>query len=653
MSSHPPVSFRPFFAAFLCVAAPSLTLADVPASDPPMPELSVVVTGTRTARRVTEDPVGTEVVGARELDTRGVRDASSVLESEPGVQLQRSFQGSSFQLRGLDAKYVRILVDGLPVTGQVNDVIDLRRYSVEGLERIEIVRGAASSLYGSDALAGVINLISRRPVHALELSGFAEYGSVNTSVAGVTAGTRQGDVATSISANWFGNDSWDLDPTDDNPATNGDARRVGLATARVFWTPSERVELQAHARGGHIDSRGVDFQPPRALYNRRVAETEGALALQGAWTPVDSTRISASLQGNGFWRTFDRRQRQGPGDEYMESVETLLRGELQVDHALTRWLELTVGGGGQNAHLASPRLEGGGERVNTGWAFAQAETSFGPVNLVAGARLDHDSAFGTHLSPRASARIGLFGEEHLALRLSYGEGFRAPSFGERYLLFRNQVANYIVFGNAALDAETSRGALAALEYVPRRSPWGGRLVPHARVAFHHTLLDGLIQPRETSDSSGVEQRFQYVNYSDGRITGVEASAGVGYRDRLVVDFGYAWLATRATFDDVERALPGRAENQATLNVIWRHPRLGTEASLRQQVLLGRAALEDDTMLPFLYTADVRVSQRLWRADTRRSELRAYAAAENLAGMTDPLFLQLPGRTFTAGLSARY
>lgn len=623
-------------------------------AQPAEPELRTVVTGTRTPRRLSEDPVGTEQVGARELEARGVRDASHALEAEPGLQVERSFRGSSFQLRGLDAKYVRILVDGLPVTGQVNDVIDLRRYSLEGVEKIELVRGASSSLYGSDALAGVINLISRRPKRALELSGFAQYGSVNTSVAGVTAGGRQGDLSGSLSLNWFGNDSWDLTPGDENLATNGDARRVGLGSGRLFWQPSERFELMVTARAGRLDSRGVDLQPPRALYNRRVGETEGAVAAQATWTPDDHTRILASLQGNGFWRQFHRQQRQGPGLEDMDSLERLLRGELQADRSITDWLDLTAGVGAQRATLDSPRLADGGDEVVTGWGFAQGEAAAGPLRIVAGTRLDLDSQFGAHLSPRIALRLGVPGVEGLALRLSYGEGFRAPSFGERYLLFHNPVANYIVYGNEALSPETSRGGHASVEYTPRQTTLPLGLLPQLRLTVHHTRLDGLIQARETSDSSAVEQRFRYVNYNDARVTGVEASARVTWRDALMLDLGYAWLSTLATYDGVERALPGRAENQATLNAIWRDDDLGAEASLRQQVLLGRAALEDDTGLPLLYLADVRFSQRVWKpASRRRAEVRVYAAVENVAGMTDPLFLQLPGRTFTAGLSARY
>lgn len=628
--------------------------AEEPPTPPQVPELTVVVTGTRTPRRISEDPVGTEVIGATELAARNVRDASRALEAEPGIQTERSFRGSSFQLRGFDAKYVRILVDGLPVTGQVNDVIDLRRYAMEGVERIEIVRGATSSLYGSDALAGVVNLISRRPKRPLELAGFAQYGMLNQSVAGLTAGTRKGDVSGSLSLNWFGNDSYDLTPGDENLATNGDSRRAGIATGRLFWSPSERVELSAMVRAGFFDSRGVDLQPPRALFNRRVGEDELSGAIQGRIETDEATRISFSLLGNGFWRDFWRQQRQGPGLDDMQSLETLLRSEVQVDRKIVD-TEAAVGAGVQRGSLTSPRLEGGNASVVAGWLFAQAEAMFfDRLQLIAGGRLDLDQTFGVHVSPRIAMRLHLMGRgDGLALRASYGEGFRAPSFGERFLAFHNQVANYVVYGNTALRPEVSRGGQLSLEWTPAKVAALGRFVPSARVTGHFNALQGIIQPREMADSTLVEQRFQYVNYDTGRIAGIEAALRGTWNRNLIADLGFAWLDAQATVDGQRRYLPGRAARQATLSVIARAPSWGTELSVRQQVLVGRSALADDTRLPALYLADVKVSQRVWRNEKTSSDVEAYVLGENLANQNDLAFLALPGRLVTAGVAARY
>jgi outer membrane receptor for ferrienterochelin and colicins len=648
-------------ALVLSLAAGVGASVEPPEPEPPeLPEQAIVVTGTRTPRRLADDPIGTEVIGQRELTARNVRDASRALEAEPGILSERSFRGSSFQLRGLDAKYVRILVDGQPVMGQVNDVIDLRRYAVEAVDRIEIVRGATSALYGSDALAGVVNLVSRRPRRPLEIGGFAQYGMLNQSMLGATAGVRRGDSAGTLSVNWFGNNSYDLTPGDENLSTNGDARRAFTATARGFHTASEKLELMGFVRGGFFDSRGVDLQPPRALFNRRVGEAEGAAGGQATWTPDARTRVTTFLQGNVFARDFSREQRQADRRERMESTESLVRGEVQADRTYAeRKLVVTTGLGGQHAAFRSPRIEGGQASLRTGWLFAQAELGLGEhLDLVAGGRFDADEQFGRQLSPRLAARLKLSSlAEGLSLRAAYGEGFRAPSFGERFLAFYNQVANYVVYGNEALRPEVSRSGQAGLEWAPRVWRLPGGLSPSLRVTGFHTTLDNLIQALELR-SGTLDREFRYENYESARLAGVESSLRLTAGAWLVADLGYAWLDTVATIvredqSQVTRALPGRAGRHLTGSLLYVHEETGTEVTVRAQGLFLRTALADDTTLAPILLADVRLARRLWRATQGRSEVQLYLHVDNLANVTEPEFISLPGTLVALGVNARY
>jgi len=639
----------------------------VPVPPPPgedAPELKVVVTGTRTPRRVGDDPIGTERIGARELQARNVRDVSRALEGEPGIQVERSFRGSSFQLRGLDAKYVRILVDGMPAVGQVNDVIDLHRFAVEGVDRIEVVRGASSALYGSDALAGVINLISRRPKRALESTVFLQYappsdlplvGNVMANAAGGSIGTRQGDFTGLLSLNWFANDPYTLYAG--NPAalpTSGDSRASLQGTGRFSYAPSKAFETSGFVRAGGFQSLGVDLQPPRALFNREVQERELAFGSTTQWVPDELTRVQLLLQGNGFWREFRRQQRQGPGLDEQVSRETLGRGEVQLDRKLQPGLEFTGGAGGQYGHFSSLRIAGGAAQVFQGWTFAQADwTPFPELELIGGLRGDFDSNFGAWASPRIAARLkadGLLGG--LAFRASYGHGFRAPSFGERFLDFNNSVANYRVAGNPDLKPETSQGGQLGAEWTPSWMTDGP--IPTVRLTGHYMRLTNLIQAIETEESTIAFQQFRYDNYSRAYTGGVEASVRVLWDELLIADVGYAWLDARGqySFADPETPLPGRAARQLTANLVLQLPQ-GTEFSSRNSLLFMRTALADGVVLPNIALCDIRLAHRLWKSEKGRSELSLFVQADNLIDVREPEFLSLPGRTFTAGINARY
>ena len=122
---------------------------------------TLVVTGSRTEHSVDESPVSVEVISREDIEQTGGRNVADVLDGQIGVNVQHSFQGSTVQLQGLDSKYILVLVDGERIGGRISGAIDLSRLYIENIERIEIVKGASCALYGSDAIGGVINIITR------------------------------------------------------------------------------------------------------------------------------------------------------------------------------------------------------------------------------------------------------------------------------------------------------------------------------------------------------------------------------------------------------------------------------------------------------------------------------------------------------------
>lgn len=120
----------------------------------------VVVTATRTPHRLINTPVITNLITRDEIEATGAENIGEVLEHKAGVIIHRDGHGDGVQLQGLDSEYVLILVDGEPQIGRIAGKLDMARMAVENVERIEIVKGATSSLFGNAALAGVINIIT-------------------------------------------------------------------------------------------------------------------------------------------------------------------------------------------------------------------------------------------------------------------------------------------------------------------------------------------------------------------------------------------------------------------------------------------------------------------------------------------------------------
>ena len=122
----------------------------------------IVVTGTKTERRLKNTPVITEVITRSEIEATGAENIGEALEHRVGVVVDRDAHGDGVQLQGLDSDYILILLDGEPQVGRIAGKLDLARISVENVERIEIVKGASSALFGSAAMGGVINVITRK-----------------------------------------------------------------------------------------------------------------------------------------------------------------------------------------------------------------------------------------------------------------------------------------------------------------------------------------------------------------------------------------------------------------------------------------------------------------------------------------------------------
>jgi outer membrane receptor for ferrienterochelin and colicins len=137
----------------------------------------IVVTGTRTETTRKESVVATQVIDRTDIETSGASTVADLLESQPGVSLQRTFAGTSIQLQGMNPEHTLILVDGQRIAGRKNGAIDMSRYPVDWIERIEIVKGPSSALYGSEAMGGVINIITRKADKPFSVDAWGSYGT--------------------------------------------------------------------------------------------------------------------------------------------------------------------------------------------------------------------------------------------------------------------------------------------------------------------------------------------------------------------------------------------------------------------------------------------------------------------------------------------
>ncbi len=598
----------------------------------------VVTTAGRRAQRASEASVSTSVVTREEAEARGATSVAEVLETEPGVEIVPSLAGTEVRLRGLDPRQTLILVDGERVIGRTDGALDLARIPVEQVERIEIVRGASSSIHGSDAIGGVVNIITRGApegwtgearLRALGVTGAtadaSALGPVGFDVAGTVAHGSD-DLGARLSVGVHRRPAFDFDRS--TPSTDGSRVDDHTLGGRLRFTLSEAVALTVRVRTLLRVLHGVDDGPGGAVLDRRnhISDSQASLGLDARLS--DAVRVDIRLAGMYFRDRFVRDQRgsdQEDLDQLSDHAQQTLQARVVYEHPGGEHVG-TFGLDQRYEWQSTPRLVDDGSRAR----FAPLVDL--PMSLTAGVRGDFDTQFGVAASPRVALRLA---PGDWVIRANAGLGFRAPDFKELYLAFENPSAGYRVDGTPDLDPERARSL--GLDFQWRA---------HARISlgasFFRTRLDDLIDTAEVEDPGEVGQVFRYVNVEEAITQGWTGTIELAPIDGLRLGASHTFLDARNLTSDAR--LLGRARHRVTFSARYEHERAGTSLGVRGVYLGPRPEAAG--------RADADVQLRVRVAQDIGEHIALQAGADNLLGSSDNARALRP-RTIFAGASVTY
>lgn len=527
------------------------------------PDEVVVVTGTRSEHSRGDSPVATDVIDAATIARSGATSAADLLERVAGIQTTRTAFGASVALQGLDPTQTLVLVDGQRMIGRKDGVLDLSRIGVDRIDHIEIVKGPGSTLYGSDAMAGVIHIVTKRPT-APRFSGDVRYGGFRTFDGSGTYEQRSDRIGSVSTLGLHWQDPYDLDPS--NAAEDG----VGLdqldGSQKLTFDFGPGFDVDASGsyltRGTHAREEqggGASFERINRVEEATAQLTETAL--------TGTTKVAVSQYVTVFRDQFFYDQLgSNREDAYEDNRQTLGELDLTVTSVVGAHTA-TLGTEGFLEHNVSPRLSVPQADRQRGGVYAQDEWEVweDKLDLLPGVRYDLDSQFGGAPTPRLAA--AWFATDDVVVRGNVGLGFRAPSFKELYLLFENPAAGYVVEGNPDLRAERSRGATLAVELDP------GKL-DVAVQGFWNDVTDLITIVQDTSGGFSATQRFVNENIAHAQTLGVDANGSVRLLrgDALSLRLGGQLLRTRDLTDpDLALPLPGRPPASLTGGVYAKLP----------------------------------------------------------------------------------
>lgn len=395
----------------------------------------VVITATRTKRQLSSVPMPVTLISKKQIQQLGSVRLRDVLLEQTGIVMVSDVGNSEgVQMQGVAADYTLIMIDGVPIVGRVSGNIDLRRLTVNNIKQIEIVKGPSSSLYGSEAMGGVINIITEQPKNGNSkgfLQLFTRTGARNEFDfnANVISKKEKFGIVAGINSNSSG--GYDLSPESSNTKT-ANQHQSYTGNLQLTYDFSDKVKALISSRiykQNQNNSESENEQNDWNINGKISHKISNALSLDYL---LYGTKFKAESVFNGETSLFDR---------------TLIRPEVKATYNLSN--STIVTGIGANFDALERSFFDGNKKFEAQYVFGQYD--FNPIekmNVVVGFRFDNSNKYKSAFSPKISANYKF--NNWLTTKFSVGKGFKVPDFRQLFFNFRNSSGGYVVLGTQTI-----------------------------------------------------------------------------------------------------------------------------------------------------------------------------------------------------------
>ena len=537
----------------------------------------VVVTGSGHHQRLKSTATPVHVLSSQEIKEQGITTFDGALtRMMPQVSMAPNSMGTFLRLNGLGNKYILILINGQKLTGDISNNVDLNRINMARVKRIEVLDGAASSLYGSDAIAGVINIITDQPTRDLV--------SVTSDTRVSGHGQLTENIALDIYKNGFGSytsfsrdqaDSYRINDVEYVKGSETETQptiapfftgyRSNLVGQKFTYAPNEHLALNA----------GIDYSYMR--YKGLRWNVGGIYK----FTSRNSLQADFTVDRFRYGKQYDVSTKTYAIDDYVQSKkQRSMEGQLKAILGLMKnsttifgadwrkdYLTATSGNINQNAYTAA--------------AFAQHEMLFfDRLTATVGLRLTYHETFNWHLTPKATL---MYAPGNFRLRATYSAGFRAPGLDELYYHYFsvNRGKAQIIFGNKDLKPEKSN-------YFSLNAEYRSNILAVSVTGFMNRINDMVIRqnidvdaaslamlqaefPEMTDDQAQKLERYSlYKNSDKGDVKGVQVNVSANLFRGFNLSANYVYTYARTCSGDQWTVLERSIRNAATVAANFFH-----------------------------------------------------------------------------------
>ncbi|WP_314708417.1 TonB-dependent receptor [Prevotella denticola] len=501
----------------------------------------VVVTGTRTPKLLANTPVLTKLITASDIAKADATNLRDLLQQVlPGVEFSYAMnQQIHMNFSGFGGQSMLILVDGERLAGETMDDVDFSRLCMDNVDHIEIVKGAASALYGSNAAGGVINIITKNGIRPFALNLNARLGRHHEQRYGLSWQQGASRWSNLLTVNRNRSDNYDVH-NGDNPVTRVVATIYGDATwnfkEQLSYRPSEKLSLTG--RAGYFYRQLVRTSETPERYR------DFSGGLRGIWKPDTHNSLDLSYAFDQYDKSDYQRITRLDIRDY-SNVQNSLR--LLYNHTFGSDDVLSLGADYMHDYLFNTNLEDRTRRQDSFDAFAQYDWNVSRQWEAVGAlRYDYFSDGRiSRLTPKVSVRYQPV--RNLNFRASYGMGFRAPTLKEKYYNF-DMAGIWIVEGNPALKPEVSHNFNLSADYTHRHYNF-------TLAAYYNRIRDKIATgaPFYKNPSDRIPH-LPYLNLDDYSVSGGEATAQARWPNGLTARLSYAYTHERLPKDKNSNAV---------------------------------------------------------------------------------------------------
>ena len=528
----------------------------------------IIITATKTERVLSSIPLNASIIKKEEIERTSATRLTDIINEELGLMTVSDYGGAEgVQIQGLDSEYTLVLIDNQPLIGRSAGTLDLNRISVGNIKQIEIVRGASSSLYGNEALAGVINIITEEPADGFNADISTSYETHETIDNNFSLGYKSKKFTSSLFVNTYASDGYDLDESDDLKTVN-EFKNI-TTQLKLGFEVNNNLSISINSR--NFDQTIDNIASSTLSGETNIAENNINLKINHK---IKKFNTDLEIYFNSFYG--DEFLDDQNGNRFSESFydQILIKPEIKSIYEISDKNNIIVGIGNRHESLDRTYFDIKPKQNSPFIYFQYDYRPLEKINLLFGGRYDKFDEYKSQISPKFS---GIFEfDDYNLIKISTGYGFKAPDFRQLYFNFSNSTIGYSVIGynvvNDVMSQLIEEGQI--INIVVPLEEFENSLSPESSLSvnigfetsflknfkfsgnFFNNSAKNLIDTRVIANKTNGQNVFSYYNVNEVSTYGVEIETKYKPNNNFKISLGYQLLYAfdldaRKAFDNGE------------------------------------------------------------------------------------------------------